>query len=488
MAKLAANAQLGPYRVLRLLGEGGMGAVYEAEQAQIGRHVAIKVLQPEFAQNTEVQSRFLNEAKILSTLVHPSVVQISDYGTTDDGTTYLVMEYLSGESLGSRLKHYHQQGQRFPLLSSLQIGWQIADVLKVAHQKGIVHRDLKPDNLMLVADSVSTGGERVKVLDFGIAKQTSTGGAALKTNTLAVMGTPAYMSPEQCAGAGLVNDKTDVYALGCVLYQAIAGRPPFVAEGAGQLIGMHLFQNHPRIESFVPDLPPAIAQLIHLLLQKDPGQRPSMAQAATALLELLQSPLATGSSTVGIPVPPAQPSTAFDAAVPTLPAQIPLSQLSPNRHLPELSVKNKALMAGAALVAIGISLLLFFGVPHKRPVPAVTSTPSSANNPTAPKPLPPVANTEPAQPKRIYWRIETIPTNANVLDSKGNVLGTTPYYQEQIATPGETTLTLSYKGYLAQTVTVSSQTDSYTRLNLLKPAVATPPPPNKKKRELRIED
>jgi len=288
MTALSEGQHLGAYRIVRLLGEGGMGAVYEARQEPLDRRVAVKTLHPEFARNQDAVARFFNEAKILSKLEHPSIVQVSDFGQSSDGITYLVMEYLRGESLRRRLSKLRERNETLPLLVVLQIAWQVADVLAVAHSQGIVHRDLKPDNLMLVADPIAPGGERVKVLDFGIAKLTRPDDkGSLKTDTHAVMGTPLYMSPEQCAGAGGVDAKTDVYSLACVMFEALAGRAPFIADGPGQVLGMHLFQTPPSLSSLAPKLPADATALVHRMLTKDKALRPSMSQVADELGVLL---------------------------------------------------------------------------------------------------------------------------------------------------------------------------------------------------------
>src|SRR4051794_38519074 len=159
--------QIGPYRVLREIGRGGMGAVFEAINTQIERKVAIKILRSEFAQNQQLVARFFNEARAVNIVNHPSVVQISEFGQLPDGLAYIVMEFLEGESLGSRMK---RQGGRLTIPETLRLTRQIAAALAAAHAKGIVHRDLKPDNVMIVPDPEAPGGERAKVLDFGIAK------------------------------------------------------------------------------------------------------------------------------------------------------------------------------------------------------------------------------------------------------------------------------------------------------------------------------
>lgn len=285
---LKEGQQLGPYRIVRLLGEGGMGAVYEARQEPLDRRVAIKTLHAEHAKNKESIARFFNEAKVLSRLEHPSIVQVSDFGYADDGAAYLAMEYLRGQSLAARLRELSIRGERLALPTALQICVQVADVLGVAHGEGIVHRDLKPENLMLVADPVAPGGERVKVLDFGIAKLT-TDQSGVKTGTDQMMGTPAYMSPEQCAGAGGVDAQTDVYALGCVLYELLAGKRPFVADGLGLLLAMHMFEEPTPLISIVPALPAPVAELVHRMLRKDKKQRPTIQEVARDLSNLLSS-------------------------------------------------------------------------------------------------------------------------------------------------------------------------------------------------------
>lgn len=290
---------VGPYRIVRLIGEGGMGAVYEARQESLDRRIALKLLHAEYARTTrEAVARFFTEAKVLGKLAHPSIVQVFDFGHTPDGTAYLAMEYLGGESLAHRLRRLAERGEALPLSTALQFAGQVAAVLSTAHAQGIVHRDLKPENLMLVPDPVAVGGERVKILDFGIAKLTNDQERShVKTDTQTIMGSPMYMSPEQCAGAGGVDAKADVYSLGCVMYEMLSGRPPFVAEGAGQIIGMHLFQTPAPVTDLAPNAPPNVAELIHTLLTKDKLRRPSMADAA-AVIGQVRSALSAESETI----------------------------------------------------------------------------------------------------------------------------------------------------------------------------------------------
>src|SRR6478735_9524748 len=216
---------VGAYRILQRIGAGGMGEVWLAEHAMLGRRAAVKVLLPEFSMKQEIVTRFFNEARAATAIADPGIVQIFDFGHHVDGTAYIVMELLDGEPLDKRLA----RNGALPVTDALRIMRQVASSLGAAHARGIVHRDLKPENIFLIRDPEVPGGERAKILDFGIAKLI--GENQVKTQTSVVMGTPGYMSPEQCRGAGKVDERADIYALGCVLFAAIAGRPPFWAEG-----------------------------------------------------------------------------------------------------------------------------------------------------------------------------------------------------------------------------------------------------------------
>lgn len=360
---------IGSYRIVRQLGEGGMGVVYEARHEGLDRRVALKCLHPEHAANPDIVARFFNEAKILSKLEHPSIVQVSDFGQSADGIAYLVMELLRGESLARRLRENVNHQTRISLVAALQFAWQVADVLAMAHAQGIVHRDLKPDNLMLVPDPVGPGGERVKLLDFGIAKLLKAADSNVpKTNTLAVMGTPMYMSPEQCAGAGGVDAKTDVYSLGCLLYEVLGGRPPFVAEGAGNLIGMHLFLSPPPLAQLAPQLPAKVVTLVHQLLTKDKANRPAMSRVADEIGAILRE---TATDSVVTQAPSSRKSDPDATRAIAVPAVVP--RIGPQGRM-------RALLAGA----MGLSLLAGFALVRlpQKPTQSVVSKNGSSVRPT----------------------------------------------------------------------------------------------------------
>lgn len=287
--ELKPGQYVGPYRLIRLLGAGGMGEVYEAINDRIARQVAIKILFPELAKSKETATRFLNEARAVNITRHPGLVQIFDHGQLPDGTTYIVMEFLSGKTLSQTLQ---DKGGALPEAEVLRIAPQIAHALKTAHQKGIVHRDLKPANVMLVQDVGVGGGLRAKLLDFGIAKvarENQAGGSLLvQTKEGEVMGSPLYMSPEQCRGGDAVRAASDVYSFGALLYHLLAGRAPFQAETAAQVLGMHLFEQATPLQKHAPQISEELASLVDSMLQKDPAQRPSMAEISMRLEKLAE--------------------------------------------------------------------------------------------------------------------------------------------------------------------------------------------------------
>jgi len=269
----------GQYRVTGFLGEGGMGAVYAAEHTLLAKPAAIKVLLSRFSAEEEIVNRFFNEARAASSIRHPGIVEVYDFGWTD-GSAYIAMERLEGETLRAR--------RRRGLLrwsTALALARQVAGALGAAHAKGITHRDLKPDNIFLVPDPEVPGGERIKLLDFGIAKLASGVAGQQRTRTGMVMGTPLYMAPEQCRGVA-VDARADLYSLGCILFELCTGRPPFDGEGEGDLIAAHIHLQPPRMGSLVSGIPREIESLVQRLLAKAPAER---VQTAAELIRLIDA-------------------------------------------------------------------------------------------------------------------------------------------------------------------------------------------------------
>jgi serine/threonine protein kinase len=263
---------LNNYEVVSLLGEGGMGTVYLALHPIMGRKAAVKVLKAELARDESLVVRFFNEARAANAIRHPNIIDIIDVGMLpEDNLPYMLMEFLEGESLSTRLDRVRP----LPVDTAVEVAFQTASALAAAHSKGIVHRDLKPDNLFLVPDEMVGSGERVKVLDFGIAKlRDDMRGSSMKTRTGAIMGTAVYMSPEQCQGLiEKVDHRTDIYALGIILYEMLCGAPPFLSEGFGDIIIMHVMREPEPPQVKNPAIPDGVAAAILQALAKDPTDR-----------------------------------------------------------------------------------------------------------------------------------------------------------------------------------------------------------------------
>lgn len=262
------GSRVGNYLVRSKLGEGGMGTVYLAEHPEIGSEVAIKVINPSYATAEDAVSRFFTEAKSVNRIKHHNIVDITDFGTTEEGEPYYVMEYLGADSLSARL-------ERGPLAlrEAAHIAEQIADALGAAHDHGVVHRDIKPDNVFLL----DRGGDRpfVKVVDFGLVKLVGPEGAMHETATGVVMGTPYYMSPEQCNSEPDIGAATDIYALGVILYQMVTGKVPFEGRGFSEIVVKHATAAVPDIRDSAPDCPRWLADLIRQCLSKRAEDRPA---------------------------------------------------------------------------------------------------------------------------------------------------------------------------------------------------------------------
>jgi serine/threonine-protein kinase len=420
--------RIGNYVIQSELGQGGMGTVYLAQHAVIGRKAAIKILKREFASDEVTVGRFLNEARAAHLIGHPGIVDVLDVGTLPEGVPFLVMEYLQGESLARRLERVGRLGTK----DALEIVGETASALGAAHAKGIVHRDLKPDNLFLVPDPKAPSGESVKVLDFGIAKlHGEVGPDNVSTVTGTVLGTPRYMSPEQSRGARhAVDHRTDIYALGIILYEMLCGVPPFVGEGFFDTMLLHTTQPPPPPRSKNPDVPPFLEQVILRALAKRPEERySSMAELQRALgqrggARAIEPPVpAPASQPVAVPVPPAEAAlmaapteTGPRGPGPSVGSTFAPVTVPPQRARTTDPRRAVALVLGVVALAGGVALYL----QHRRggPNPEGGGTPPAAAHapagptvvPLAPPSAPPEASRREDDARERAKASEAVPT------------------------------------------------------------------------------
>jgi serine/threonine protein kinase len=391
------GVRINNYEVLEPIGEGGMGTVYLARHPFIGRKAAMKVLHEQLARDKNLVARFFNEAKAANAIRHPNIIDIIDVGMLPGTETpYLMMEFLEGENLATRLRRVG----RLDVAEALDIAQQTAGALGAAHAAGIIHRDLKPDNLFLVPPGGTPGRTLVKVLDFGIAKlRGELSGNHARTETGALMGTPPYMSPEQCRGiARDIDHRTDIYALGIILYEMLCGAPPFQGAGYGDILVMHLMQppEPPRLKN--PDIPEALEALILKLLAKQAdGRFATMTDVARALSATPRTPMAAATSRA----PAAPPATTGVRPRETTTFSQNSGQLSDDLEVVEARPKRRGLVLLGSAVALatvaGVALWLVQGM---RPAPAEPAPPpaSASEAAAAVVPASAVALPSPAPP------------------------------------------------------------------------------------------
>ena len=270
------GSMVGRDRVEQLLGEGGMARVYVATDTGVGRRVALKALLPELGNNPEAAERFMNEARAMGKIHHPGVIDIFDVLVGPSGELCIVMELINGRNLREYIDAYGP----LPPAQAVPVMRAVVDALAAAHALGIVHRDLKPENVLLIADPL--GGLRPKVLDFGIAKVADASSVLTATNSH--MGTATYMAPEQFRSAKLVDHRADIYALGCLFFELLVGRPPFAGRNLYEQMHAHLMLPPP-LEALPQGTPHAVVALLDRMLVKDRDHRLQSLTEAGAILD-----------------------------------------------------------------------------------------------------------------------------------------------------------------------------------------------------------
>jgi serine/threonine-protein kinase len=277
----------GEYTLKAQIGEGAMGIVYLAHHRHLDQPAAIKVLSPGFSADARSVRRFMDEARAAARIHHRGVVQIFDCSVLDNGQPYIVMELLEGETLAAYLAQRRLATLDAAVSMAGRLGGELASGLAAAHAKRVIHRDLKPENIFLARDP-DGGGVTVKILDFGVAKLIQEGsGVEGITRPGTLLGTPAYMSPEQCCGQIDIDQRADIYSLGCVLYEVVSGRPPFVRKTLGDLIVAHATEQPAPLAALGYPVSATFQSLLGRMLQKDPAQRPADVGEVKGALEAL---------------------------------------------------------------------------------------------------------------------------------------------------------------------------------------------------------
>jgi serine/threonine-protein kinase len=372
----------GRYEIVRRIGEGGMGAVYEAKHTVIGKRVAVKVLLEKFHAKSDFVARLLQEARLASAIGHENIVDVTDFGTTDDGRSFVVMEFLDGESLAELA----MREAPLPIERCLRIARQAASALGAAHAKGIFHRDVKPENIYLVRRG---DADFVKVVDFGISKAVKPGGEEgpegqyRLTHTGLLLGTPLYMSPEQARGEEDLDYRVDIWALGVMLYECLTGEVPFRANNYLQIISQVLTHEPTPPSRLRPELgiPDAVEAVVMRAMEKDRTRR----YQTIAELEHDLERLLAGDQNVGLPA---------------LPEGVAAPQPTAPRRWPLLMVAAVALAGGVTLAlarpAHQTAHAVAAPVPGK---PAATVPPPAAAAPAAPATTPTASAGAPPAPQ-----------------------------------------------------------------------------------------
>jgi hypothetical protein len=446
----------GRYSILREIGRGGMGVVYEAEHVELAKRVAVKVLLDKYQDDDEAVIRFKREALAASRIGSPHIIDVQHIGAAPDGRPYVAMELLEGESLAAIMK---RTGPMEPW-RALHIIRQVLRATGAAHGKGIVHRDLKPDNIFIV--NRDDQQDFVKLLDFGISKFLETSDYSIKTKlttTGAVMGTPLYMAPEQAMGAP-VAPSVDIYACGVILYEMLAGRPPFNDGNYNMIVAKLLTAPPPRLDDLRKKLPKPLVVAVHRSLEKDPAARFATAEAFAQALPQQERAISQLELATTLP-----PERGARVSIPPPTAMAVTTAKLRDRTALKWIAGGMALLAGAA---IGAAVIMR----HGTTTPIDVATPIAHPTPApAPPPVPVPVTTGTLE-------IKTIPTNASVRIDDGEA-GTTPL--EVTVAPGRHRLHLELAGFTGieadQDVRVGERTSAtFTMIAAAAPASAPRPP------------
>ncbi len=492
-ASLVGQLVSGRYRVLSVLGTGGMGRVYLAEHVAIQKRVALKVLHPHYSQKRDIVERFQQEAISASRIKHPGVLEVFDFGELPDGSAYIAMELLEGRDLGVTLEKFG------PLRAelALEVLLQVCRALDAAHAAGVVHRDLKPDNVFL--QGVDDGHPVVKIVDFGIARLRETDEAAAPesegtsrrrlTKTGMIFGTPEYMAPEQAQGKEC-DARSDIYATGVILFELLTGAVPFTGKSFLEVLNRHVLFAVPRLSEVSPDLVVSneLEEVMRRALAKDPAARfGSMRELAEALLQVpeaanLSAERASQSAWRVRVAPASSPSAASSPAV----TQVNGTPLSASDDVaPKRGKRGVWLGAGAAVAAAAVGAYLFTqgtgasaAGSHGSPVQPSGSTESKRDENGSASLLPSAstassasATAQPSEPARVPLHVITSPSGALVQKDGFQVCDATPC--DVLASPNETLVLTAQLGDRRGEAKVLAQREQSVSITL-RPAPGRP--------------
>jgi serine/threonine-protein kinase len=492
-ADLAAGVQVGEYVIDGKIGEGGFGSVFGATHPLIGKRAAIKVLSHKYSSDREVVSRFAAEARAVNQIKHRGIIDIFAFGRLEDGRSYYVMELLDGQPLDKIL----EEAGGMPLGEALPILREVARALDAAHAAGIAHRDLKPENIFISRDN--EGIAHPKLLDFGIAKLLGDASdtSKHKTRTGSPIGTPYYMSPEQCRGQSNIDHRTDIYSFGCLAYQLLTGAVPFEGESHLEILMKQTTEEPVPPSQRAADnpvllpLPPAVDEAIAWMMKKDPAERPPSLVAAVSALEeaarfeppaRLSSP-SIGASSKDTPSKLTPPPTLTPPPAKRTPAQ-GMTALAQTMAQPQAMAQPEAiarpdaapakrsrlpLVVGGALLSLGGAAAAMFalGGDDKKPAPPPVVSPAPTLPPSTPTPAP----VPPAGPRFATITIEGVPAHTEVFGPEGP-LGFAPGAVQLVRGSDDVQLMLRADGFTDKSTTVVPDGDKTLSLTLDKKAVA----------------
>ena len=488
------------YQVIRRIGEGGMGAVYELRHQRLGHRFALKTLRSDLVQDPEALARFRREADIIAKLRHPHIVEIIGWELLDDGSPCMIMEYLEGETLAARLKRSGPLG--WPELA--QIADQVLSALALAHRADIVHRDLTPWNVFLAVDDA--GEIRAKLLDFGISKIRSTG--TLSTHDESVLGTPAYMSPEQADGQReLVGPASDVWAMGAILFKMATGKAAFSANSVPATLYRICYQEPESLVEHRPDAPPEFVELVGRTLSRDPERRITDADRLreglrAALTEVAPgaflAPIRAPARRVALPLEPGPPTgdearspSSERPAVESEEEGVSASASARDQPVEPPRRRNPLRWVGAGVVGIAAMVALVLGLvggaskEGSAPVAAAgASFPDASPRPSPDSAAGALTDARPS-PATVTLELDSSPRGADVYrEPDGRLVGRTPYREVVARGLGRVVFQVKLKGHRSERVEMTTDADRTELVQLRRTGARTTSRAKPKHREV----